>query len=162
MDTSLSSSAEPSKNDRIIGALAHVSVLVPFTGVIAPIVIFVTQKDKSDSLAFQSLQALAYQLAMILLFAVGFGCYMCSSLGFLAPMLMAGGGAEPTAEAMPPALEVLFGLSIFAPVALVIVLMIVFFALQAYGVFGAISVLRGKHFRYPLIGKRVESFLELS
>jgi len=56
----------PSQNDKIMAALAHISALLPLMGIIAPIVIWVTQKDKSEYVAFQALQAVAYQLLMIL------------------------------------------------------------------------------------------------
>jgi uncharacterized Tic20 family protein len=62
-----------------MAALAHIAAIVPFMGVIAPIIIWATQKDKSEYVAFQSLQAVAYQLVMILAWFVGMGCYMLSS-----------------------------------------------------------------------------------
>ncbi len=37
----------PSRDERVMAALAQISVLVLFLGVVAPIVIWVTQKDKS-------------------------------------------------------------------------------------------------------------------
>lgn len=68
----------PSQNDKIMAALAHVSAILPFMGVIAPIIIWATQKDKSEYVAFQALPAVAYQLLMILAWFVGMGCYMLS------------------------------------------------------------------------------------
>jgi uncharacterized Tic20 family protein len=52
----------PNQNDKIMAALAHISALLPLMGVIAPIVIWATQKDKSEYVAFQALQAVVYQL----------------------------------------------------------------------------------------------------
>ena len=54
--------ASLSQDERIMAALSHATALLPFMGVIAPIVIWVTQKDKSQYVAFQALQAMAYQL----------------------------------------------------------------------------------------------------
>ena len=71
-------SLTPSQDERVMAALAQISVLVPFLGVIAPIVIWVTQKDKSRYVAFQSLQAVAFQLTLVFAWFVGMGCYMCS------------------------------------------------------------------------------------
>jgi uncharacterized Tic20 family protein len=67
-----------SPNDKFMAALAHVSAVFSFMGVIAPIIIWTTQKDKSGFVAFQALQAIAYQLLMILAWFVGIGCYMLS------------------------------------------------------------------------------------
>jgi uncharacterized Tic20 family protein len=71
-------SITPTQDERVMAALAHISALLPMMGVVAPIIIWVTQKGKSKFVAFQSLQALAYQLSMILAWFVGMGCYMFS------------------------------------------------------------------------------------
>src|SRR3990172_10038698 len=71
-------SPAPAQNDKIMAALAHVSALLPLMGVIAPIIIWANQKDKSEFVAFQALQAIAYQLLMVLAWFVGMGCYMLS------------------------------------------------------------------------------------
>jgi uncharacterized Tic20 family protein len=71
----------PTQDERIMAALAHASALLPMMGVIAPIIIWVTQKEKSQYVAFQSLQALAYQLSMIVAWFVGMGCYLLSFFG---------------------------------------------------------------------------------
>ncbi len=69
----------PSQNDKIMAALAHISAVLPLIGVIAPTIIWATQKDKSEYVAFQALQAVAYQLVMILAWFIGMGCYMISA-----------------------------------------------------------------------------------
>lgn len=74
-------SSIPTQDERVMAALAHASALLPLMGVIAPIVIWVSQKEKSKYVAFQALQALAYQLGMILAWFVGMGCYMLSFFG---------------------------------------------------------------------------------
>jgi len=47
MTVDTSSNARLTQDERIIAALAHASVLLPFWGMIAAVVIWVTQKDKS-------------------------------------------------------------------------------------------------------------------
>ena len=54
----------PSQDERIMAGLAHISAILPMMGMVAPIVIWVTQKDKSKFVSFQALQAVSYQLAM--------------------------------------------------------------------------------------------------
>ncbi len=101
MDTAESIPNAPSQNDRIMAALAHVSALLPFWGVIAPIVIWVTQKDKSRFVAFQALQALAYQISMILAGFVGMACYMCSFFVMFVPLMMASSSEQSSAPPGP-------------------------------------------------------------
>src|SRR5512147_3094320 len=72
----------PNQDERVMAALSHVSALLPMIGVIAPIVIWATQKEKSQYVAFQALQAIAYQLSMVAAWFIGMGCYMCSIISF--------------------------------------------------------------------------------
>jgi len=44
--------AWPSQDERIIAALANVTIVLPFWGAIGAIVIWATQKDKSTYVAF--------------------------------------------------------------------------------------------------------------
>ncbi len=68
----------PTQNDRIMAALAHTTAILPMMGVVAPIVIWVTQKDKSEYVGFQALQAIVYQLTMVLAWFAGGALYFAS------------------------------------------------------------------------------------
>ncbi len=52
----------PNQEERIMAALSHGSVVLFGAGVIAAIVLWVTQKEKSAYVAFQALQATVYQM----------------------------------------------------------------------------------------------------
>ncbi|PKN93751.1 MAG: hypothetical protein CVU44_08015 [Chloroflexi bacterium HGW-Chloroflexi-6] len=144
----------PTQDERVMAALSHASALLPMMGVIAPIVIWVTQKEKSKYVAFQSLQALAYQLSMILAYFVGMGCYMFSFFGtfFSIPFLSSSGSSE---SANP-----LFMLMFAIPFLVMGVLFIGGFLFVIYGAIGAVMTFQGKPFRYMFIGKRVEHFMQ--
>ena len=145
----------PSQNDKIMASLAHVSAILPFMGVIAPIIIWATQKDKSEYVAFQALQAVAYQLLMILAWFVGMGCYMLSffTMFFGIPFTGESGQVDPS---IVPLLAlgfmipfIIFG-TIFVGGALFVI----------YGLFAAIQIFQGKDFRYIIIGNRLENYLQ--
>jgi uncharacterized Tic20 family protein len=73
---------EPTQPDeRVMAGLSHISVLMPVTGVILPLIIWVTQKDKSRFVHFQALQAIAYQYMMVLFYFSCMGCYMFGIFG---------------------------------------------------------------------------------
>lgn len=144
----------PSPDERVMAALSHVSVLLPLMGVIAPIVIWVTQKEKSRHVAFQSLQALIYQLAMIIAWFLGMGCYMCSVFGMFIPLSV----SESTGNV--GATEGVLIATMFFPFIVMGGLFLLGFAFVVYGVIGAILVFQGKPFRYAVIGKRVERFMQ--
>jgi uncharacterized Tic20 family protein len=56
------------KDDNLMAALAHVGIIVG--GILIALIIWVTQKDKSKYVDFQAKQALAYQLAVGVVFFV--------------------------------------------------------------------------------------------
>lgn len=145
--------APPTQDERLMAGLSHISVLLPMMGVIAPIVIWVTQREKSRFVTFQSLQALAFQLTMVLAWFVGMACYMGSFFTtFLA--IPFGGGTGRTG------IEPLFGLFFFVPFLVFGAIFLGWFAFTAYGIAGAIQSFQGKPFRYAILGERVARFLE--
>ena len=143
----------PNQNDRIMAALAHVTVILPLMGIIAPIVIWVTQKDKSEYVAFQALQAIVYQLTMILAWFIGMACYMLSFFGmfFTIPF------AESNASAAPSPFEMV---SFFFPFLIFGAIFLGGILFMIYGIAAGIMTIQGKDFRYIFIGKRLERYLQ--
>lgn len=143
----------PNQNDKIMAALGHISVLLPLIGLIAPIIIWTTQKEKSRYVSFQALQAIVYQLIMMFTYFVAMGCYMVSFFATFLTIPFTGNGSNPSAG--PIALLgflipfLIFGL-IFIGGGLFIL----------YGIIGAVFTIQGKDFRYFIIGDRVSNFLE--
>lgn len=144
----------PSSDERVLAALSHVSALLPLMGVIAPIVIWVTQREKSKYVAFQSLQALAYQLVMIIAWILGMGCYLLSFFVIFAGMIF-GAATESLGSS-----ELLVVMTSFFPLIVFGVILLVGFVFIIYGVVGAVNAFQGKPFRYIILGKRIESYLE--
>ncbi len=144
----------PSQDERVMAALAQISVLVPFLGVVAPIVIWVTQKDKSRYVAFQSLQAIAFQLTMILAWFIGMGCYMCSFFSMFLAIPLA--SSTESSQSISP----LFGVTMFTPFLVMGLMFLGGFLFILYGIIAAVMTFQGKPFRYAVIGRRVEQFLQ--
>ncbi len=141
-------SSSPSSNDKIMAALAHVSAMMPMIGVIAPIVIWATQKDKSEFVAFQAIQAVAYQLLMVFLYFVGMGCYMGSFfLMFPAGILSSGSDVNPGA------------LLFFVPFLVFGCILLGGFFFVIYGIVAAILTFQGRDFRYVFLGNWIANYL---
>ncbi len=135
-----------------MATLSHASALLPMMGVIAPIVIWVTQKEKSRYVAFQSLQALAYQLSMIVAWFIGMGCYMLSFFGtFITIPFASSSGATDVNPVL--------GLAFMIPFLVFGAIFLGGFLFIVYGIIGAVMVFQGKPFRYVIIGRRVENFM---
>jgi uncharacterized Tic20 family protein len=155
-------SGEITQDERILAALAHASVILPFWGLIGAIVIWATQREKSRFVSFQALQGVVYQLSLILLGFVGGACYMCSFLGMFLTMpvgiFAAEGMSDPNAAEGVVAMLVTFITTLF-PFCLMGLFALIGAALVIYGLYGAVRVLQGHNFRYALIGARLDQYL---
>ena len=147
-------SQTPTQDERVMAALSHATALFPMMGVIAPIVIWVTQKEKSKYVAFQSLQALTYQLTMMLAWFVGMGCYMFSFFGIFFSIPFS--SSSSSSELANPVFMLMFAI----PFLVMGVMFIGGFFFVVYGIVGAVMVLQGKPFHYVIIGRRVEHFMQ--
>ncbi len=145
--------SQPAQDERITAALAHIGIALPLTGLLLPVFIWLTQKDKSAFVRFQALQALAWHLALLALYFFGGGCYTCSAFGtfmFIPFMSSTPRGTDPSPLVMLP---------ILAPILLMLFFIAVGGLIMIMGIVGAVLALQGKDFRYPIIGRRVEKFL---
>lgn len=134
-------SIPPTQDERIMAALSHGAILLPFTGAIVPIVVWITQKDKSPYIAFQSLQALVYHGILILGWFIGMACYIASFITPFLGMAVAGSGGDDAFGLFPLIPFGVFGLILCSGAVFL-----------AYGLIAAILCLQGKDFRYLLIG----------
>ncbi len=136
------------QNDRIMAALSHISILIPGMGFLVPVIIWVTQREKSRWVSFQALQAVTFQLSLLIIWILGFGCYFISFLAIIPLSSMNGSASGGT--------EYLFLLP-FAFFGLLILFALLFIVI---GVIAAIQSLRGENFHYPLIGAWLERTLK--
>jgi uncharacterized Tic20 family protein len=146
--------APPSQDDRVVAALAHTTVLLPFWGTIGAIVIWATQKDKSRFVAFQSLQAVAYHFALVLAGMLAGACYMCWVFTMPLAMVAAVPSTGPADDVSPA-----FLLTMAAPFGIMCLTFLGWLAAVVYGLVGAAAALQGKDFRYVWIGRRLEAYL---
>lgn len=147
------------QEDKILAALAHSMVILPVIGLLAPVLIWATQKERSSFVGFQTLQAAAYQFLEVLGYFLCMGCYMFSTFGmmFFASFLgFAAEGEGPAAGVFPAAPLALFSL---VPLAILPLGLLIWLAFMGYGLYGAWATLQGREFRYILIGPRVQRYL---
>ncbi len=136
------------QDERVLAALAHGSIVLgTFTsglgGILAALVIWLAQKEKSAYVAGQALQSLVYQVAVFLVTMVAWCCW-----GFLyMMMIMVPLMSNPMAYEVTPPAGLWVGL----------LLMIVPFAIWGltilYGLWAAVRCLKGDDFKYAIIGR---------
>jgi len=142
--------AAPSQDERMMAALAHGAILLSLMGLVVPIILWITQKDKSRYVAFQALQAIAFQLVRLVGVFFGLGCYMAT---IFSTMFLSAAASESSRYGGPPT-------AFFIPFAVLCVLGAFGVACFAYAVAGVVMTLMGRDFRYFLIGDWVEQFVQ--
>ncbi|NQT67699.1 MAG: DUF4870 domain-containing protein [Actinobacteria bacterium] len=133
---------EITSEEKLMSLLSHLSILIPNIGVIAPMVIWITQKDKSKFVRFNAIQAIFYQLLFFVLI-------MLSIFIGLILMFVSLPAITENPDAAPGALFwVSMGImNLYFP------LWIIF---SIYAVVAAVKSFKGKIFRYLIIGKIIE------
>lgn len=139
------SNREPTQEEKIMSAIAHGSVILFGTGIIAAIIIWITQKEKSHYVAFQALQSVIYQSIGLLVFGVSMCCWLGLYLLSIIPLVV----SAEQGSSDPPAFFIFSML-----------LMVVPFAIMGLwilgGIWGTIRTLQGRDFRYLVLGDQLE------
>jgi len=155
-----------SQDERLFAGLSHITILLPFIGILGPAIIWATQKERSEYVKFHALQAVFYQLSLILVGLTGFICYFLSFFVSFGGMFL-GMFSMPLAAAVgegenPLVMVIAFlvsALPVAIPFAVLGLMLLSGLVFLVYGVIGAINAMQGNAFAYPFIGKRVRAFL---
>ncbi len=148
----MSQEVSVSQDEQTLAALAHGSILLGlFTngvgGIVAALVIWATQKEKSKYVAIQALQAMAYQAVTFLVTMLAWCCWgLLWTAMILVPLFTAPGAYDQA----PPA-------GLWIGLILVVVPLAIWGLTILYGLWAAASCLGGHDFRYALIGRWLES-----
>jgi len=136
-------------DDRILSAISHLF------GILVALIVWATHKEKSASVRFQAVQAIAFDVLVMVFFALFTFCL----LGVMFAGMFASMFVISTAEASGDSTWPFLMLSSMFPFTFLLMVPV------SLGVFivrliAAISILNGKDFRYPWLGKQVEKLLE--
>jgi uncharacterized Tic20 family protein len=141
----------PTQDERTLAGLAHGSILLGlFTngvgGIVAALVIWATQKEKSPYAAAQALQSMVYQGVTFLIIMMAWCCWgMLYMLMIFVPLVNNPGAYE----AAPPA-------GLWVGLFLMIVPVAIWGLIILYGLYGAARCLGGHDFKYAIIGNWLE------
>jgi len=135
-------------DERLIGAVAH------FFGMLAALIIWVMQKDKSKYVRFQAAQALAFDIV-----ALVFGGILSFCLVGVIFLGVAGSAFAIVNSSSPDDLAPIFMIPMIFPIGIFTCVLPFSLILLVLRTFAAGSVLAGRDFRYPVLGNLVENFL---
>ena len=129
--------------EKLMSMLSHISIVIPNIGILAPLIIWITQKDKSQFTRFNALQAIFFQLVFIALTMVSIIIGLI--LMFIAlPILTASPNDAP---------GTLFWVSM-GIMNLYFPLWLIF---SIYGIIASVKSFKGKLFKYAIIGRIIKS-----
>ncbi len=156
MSRKVESAGDPSQDERVLAAVAHGGVIWPMWGLVAPLVVWATQREKSDFVRFQALQAAAYQLILIVVGLLGAVLYGCAILSMPFGLVLAG----LLAEVWYPGVFCVPFAGLFCAFGIGGLLGLVWLAYLGYGLYGVVCALQGRDFRYVFIGPWMERYLK--
>ena len=142
------------QEDNWVAGICHAMAILQMWGLVTPLIVWFTQKERSAHLRFQAMQASIYQLIALLVYMLGMATYMAFFFGMFITFFL--GGAMGSSNELP-------GPAAFMMVAFFVV-MIVFWliysiAMPIYYLLAGCAgfrVIRGHHFRYPILGRMIE------
>ncbi|MBN1536683.1 MAG: DUF4870 domain-containing protein [Anaerolineales bacterium] len=132
--------------DRNCAAIAHFGVIFPLFGFLIPILIWTIQEKRSHYVAFQSLQALFYQLLSIL--------FLLLSYSFSKTITIIGKIYISAALNPGQITKIVENITIIG-LCIILLFLLVYIV---YGIYGAIKVMFGFNFKYLIIGNLVERY----
>jgi uncharacterized Tic20 family protein len=148
---STSSEAPITSDEKLMGAVAH------FFGPLVAIIVWITQKEKSRFVKFQALQALTFDMALFLVMGVSslciFGAMFLGMFGTLWSTL--------NTSSSPEDIFALFFMAPFMFPFLMFACILPFsLGITVVRLIASVSILNGRNYQYPWLGKWVENFLK--
>lgn len=138
------------KEDHVAAAISHSTCIFLLWGIFTPLFFWITQKDRSSFLRFQTLQAAIYQGLGTLAYFLVSAVYMVSIFGMFGAALYASG--LPRGSQVSPA----FALAVIPMLCFMAVFVIGGPLYQLFGFIATVRTLRGHNYRYPLLGRFLE------
>ncbi len=148
----------PTSEERTLAGLSHIF------GSIFALVIWLMQKDRSRYVRFQSAQALAFDITvMIVMFLIVGLMFGCTFAGMAISFARVAVAIPPAVESSDDATAVipifLAMIPMFLPFGFVLCLLPLSVGIFVGRIVAAINAFTGKDFHYPWLGKQVERIL---
>jgi len=138
------------REDRLVAAAAHGSILILVLGFLAPLILAMMDKEKSLQNRFQVLQALLFQgIGQVIIFVLS-GCQLIMAVSIGVPMALFDYVAQ-TSSSEPIILGI--GLLIIFLMAINVFILLITPLLATLGIIASVQVLRGKQYHYPILGR---------
>jgi uncharacterized Tic20 family protein len=138
----------PTPGERILAALAHLSILGGGLGLFVPALVWVAKRQKSAFTSFQALQALGYAIFAILYEFLLVPVWLIVFILLNISVIVTEDGTRISQEYF----TVIQDLIIMITIMMILPLLL--------GIIGALACLFGKEFRYPILGNHLAVYLQ--
>jgi uncharacterized Tic20 family protein len=142
----------PSPDDRILAAVSH------FFGLVVALIIWAIQKDKSEYVRFQALQAAAFSLLIGLVTCVVITIILLCTFSVMGLSIF--GIAITTSSKAPDIFMPYFSLPFMAPSLIFCFIFPYILLVFGFRVYATLSTLIGKDLQYPWLGNQVQRFID--
>ena len=151
---------DETQEDNWVAGICHATAILQLWGVVTPLIVWFTQKERSIRLRFQSMQAFVYQIIAFVIYMLGMAVYMVFFLGMFLILILGGTrGADNALQGPGTIILTVFLVVMFLFWLIVTIVMPIYYLLAGWAGF---RVVRGHHFRYPILGKIIEKRMETS
>ena len=133
---------ELKSDEKLMSLLSHLAILIPNIGILAPIVIWLTQKEKSKFVRYHAIQAIFFQLLFFILLMLS----LIAGIILMAISLIfsnVSSGGEP-------------GVFFWVSMGIMNLYFPLWLFFSIYAIVAAVKSFKGKTFRYLIIGKIIE------
>jgi len=134
---------KPATDEKLMSLLSHISILIPNIGIMAPIIIWITQKDKSQLIRFNALQAIFFQIVFFILVILSIFIGMILMIIALPALTSSPNDAPGTLFWVSMGI-----MNLYFPFWL-------FFSI--YGIIASVKSFKGGEFKYPIIGSIIKN-----
>ncbi len=139
--------------DAWVGGICHLTAVQQMFGIMTPLIVWFTQKERSVKLRLQALQAAFYQLVAMIAYVLASAGSLVFFFVLMASVVIVAGGREGSNESV---YNIAGGVLLLLVLGMFLVELLAFFLTPLYyllaGV-GAIRTMRGHEFRYPILGR---------
>jgi uncharacterized membrane protein len=150
----VSQQTSPTSDEGLMAALSH------FLGFLVALFIWATQKEKSQYVRFQSIQAMAFDLVVSAITFLVVGGLLVLTFLLLAlgvgDIAILGSQSNPTIEPIRVLVSLMAGLPFLIPCIIIPVVSVFFIA----RLIATIQTFQGRDFHYPWLGNLIERSLE--
>jgi len=129
-------------DEKLMSLLSHLAILIPNIGILAPIVIWLTQKEKSKFVRYHAIQAIFFQLLFFILLMLSLiAGIILMAISLIFSNISSGG--EP-------------GVFFWVSMGIMNLYFPLWLFFSIYAVVAAVKSFKGKKFRYLIIGRIIE------